>query len=342
MFVLTSDITIGNFQFSGVNEVYIQRSLHSITDTAIIKIPSIGKIITGNKSLPGTVITGKQFSDGDPVTIKLCYNGNLQTEFIGFVKRRNLNMPLEIECEGYSWLLRRNNIQRFEKQISIKDLLTLAISGINGYEINIECGIDLSLEKVYMQNRSGFDILNDLSRYTDNCLTCFFIQPNTLWCGLLYTATARGDNALNMGQVSYRLGYNVVKNNNLKERLTENDPVQIQYNSKISGGDIISQTSDVYANFVRIQGKVLNTVKDATALKQLANEKAYQLNYSGYEGSINAFLQPYASPGYTANVTDDRYPERNGTYIIESTEVYFGVNGARRIIELGPQLGFVK
>ncbi len=340
MFVLSSDITIGSFHFSGVNEVYIQRSLHSITDTAIIKIPSIGKIITDNKSLPGTIITGKQFSDGDAVTIKLGYNGNLQTEFIGFVKRRNLNMPLEVECEGYSWLLRRNNILQFEKQISIKELLTLATSGING--INIECDIDLSMEKVYMQNRSGFDILNDISKYTDNCLTCFFVQPDTLWCGLLYTAVAQGDDALNIGQANYRLGYNVVKNNSLKERLTENDPVQIQYNTKLSSGDIISQMSDIYPDFVRVQGKVLNTVKDATALKQLANEKAYKLNYSGYEGSINAFLQPYASPGYTAYITDDRYPDGNGSYIIESTEVHFGVNGARRIVELGPQLGFAK
>jgi hypothetical protein len=128
----------------------------------------------------------------------------------------------------------------------------------------------------------------------------------------------------------------------LKERSTENDPVEVKYNKKLSNGDKISQTSDVFTTFLRTHSRILNQVNDSSTLKQLANEKAYQLNYEGYEGSINAFLQPYATPGYQAYVTDDRYPEKNGTYIIEGTEVYFGMNGARRIVEIGPMTGFAK
>ncbi len=343
MFVLSSDITIGKFRFSGVNEVIIKRSLHSIADTAVIKIPSLAKVIKNNKVDPGTIVTGKQFSDGDPVTIKLGYNGSLQTEFSGFVKRRNLNMPLEIECEGYSWLLRRNNVNIFEKAISVKDLLLKAVSGIPGdYKINVECPVVLTLENVYIPNTSGFDVINSILKYSDGGLTCFFIRPDTLWCGFAYTPYANGDDVFNIGKVDYRLGYNVIKSNVLKERYTENDPVKVTYNTRLSNGDRIYQTSDVFEDLARQHTRVLNSIKNEEALKQLANEKAYQLNYAGYEGNINAFLQPYAAPGWQTSIVDDRYPDRNGTYIIEGTEVHFGINGGRRLVEIGLQVGFAK
>src|SRR4051812_34178084 len=120
MFALESDITIGKFRFSGVNELRIKTSLHSIIDTALINIPSVARIITNGKVVSENVITGNQFAEGDRVTIKLGYSGNMQTEFRGFVKRCDLNMPLQVECEGYSWQLRRNTINGFYKRINVK------------------------------------------------------------------------------------------------------------------------------------------------------------------------------------------------------------------------------
>jgi len=341
MFVLSSDITIGNFRFSGVCEVQIRRGLHSIADSATIKIPSIARIVTEGKAEPGNVVTGNQFSDGDPVTIKLGYNGDLQTEFRGFVKRRNLNMPLEVECEGFSWLLRRNTINKFWSTIKVKDLLTEAVSGIeSNYKIEVQCDVDYDLGNVIANNTSGFDIINNLSKYTDGCLSCFFIQPDILWCGLIYSSYANGVDVINKGLVNYRLGYNVVKDNSLIERLTENDPTEVRYSKKSSSGVVISQTSDVFKNFGCVHSRILNQIKDATVLKELANEKAYQINYSGYEGAITSFLQPYSSPGCKAFIADDRYPERNGMYLTEGVEVKFGINGAQRIVEIGPKVGF--
>ncbi len=343
MFVLSSDITIGNFRFGGEHEVRIKRSLYSIADTAVIRIPSIAKVVTGNNTQPGVVTTGKQFSDGDPVIIKLGYDADLQTEFVGFVKRRNVDMPLTIECEGYSWLLRRNNLDIFEKSITIKDLLLKAVAGIDkNYEIKVQCTVDYTLENVYIPNARGFDIINSILQYTDGALNCCFIQPDTLWCGLVFTPYANGNDVFELGKVNYKLGYNVVKNNTLKERLTENDPAKVTYSTRLSTGDKVSQSSDVFTDFVRTHNKILTQVKDATTLTQLANEKAYKLNYSGYEGSIHAFLQPYVTPGYQAYVTDEQYPERNGSYLIEGTEVRFGMNGARRLVEIGVMAGFAK
>ena len=89
MFVPGSEITIGQFRFSGAHEVRIKQSLHSIVNTATIQIPSVAKIIRDGKMNPKGIITGKQFNDGNEVTIRLGYNNDLKTEFKGFVKRRN-------------------------------------------------------------------------------------------------------------------------------------------------------------------------------------------------------------------------------------------------------------
>jgi len=340
MFVLSSDITVGSFRFSGVHSVEIRRSLHSIAETATIQIPSKSKIIKQGKAETNEVITGNQFKDGDAVTIKLGYNGALQTEFQGFVKHRNLNMPLEVVCEGYTWLLRRNKIKKTWKSVSVKDLLQAAISGINSsYKINVQCDVDHKLSN-FSINGNGYQLIDNIIKSTDGALTCFFLKPDTLWCGLVYTPYAKDNDIFELGIVDYRLGYNLVKDNNLNERDLSDDPTQVTYGKKQTNGQKISQDSDAAMPTVRTHHKLLNHVTDADVLKSLANEKAYRINYAGYEGTINAFLQPYATTGCIANIIDDRYTERNGHYLVEGTEITFGMNGARRKLEIGPKVGF--
>lgn len=341
MFVLTSDVTIGKFRFSGVNAVEIKRSIHSIAETATITVPSISRIVNNGKTLPGNSITGQQFRDGDPVTINLGYNGALQTEFRGFVKQRSMKMPLTIECEGYSWLLRRNSVSNFWQSISVKNLLEAAVSRIDSrYKISVRCDIDIELTNVAINQESGFDIIKKILAYTDGNVTCFFIKPDVLWCGLLYTPVAKGDNVLNMNRVKYRMGYNVIKDNSLTQHTTEHQPTEVKYSKKHGNGDKATEASDAFRNHARTHSKILNQIKHSGALKQLANEKAFQLNYSGYEGHISTFLQPYVEPGYEAYISDDRYPELDGSYLVESTEVHFGQSGARRVVEIGPKKGF--
>jgi hypothetical protein len=341
MFALSSDITIGGFRFSGVNEVQVSQTIHSVATTASIKIPSVASIIKSGKVQPGKVITGNQFKEGDPVVIKLGYNNQLNTEFSGFVTRVDLNMPLQVECEGYSWLMRRNAVTGFHGSISVKDLLELAVSKIDSsYKINVQCDVDFQLSNIRITSTNGFEVLKQLSEFTDNCLTCFFIRPDTLWCGLLYTPIAKGIDSLKAGTVKYRIGYNVLKENSLKVRDTATDPIAITYTKKYATGTIITQTSSVFPNSIKKSTKILNDIKDVAALGELANEKAYLTNYSGYEGALNTFLEPNVLPGAIAYIEDNRYPGRTGNYLVESIQTNFGIRGARRTVEIGPKMGF--
>lgn len=331
MFVLNSEITIGTFKIKGVHDVRIKRSLKSYINTAFVKLPSIA-VISKKDGTKEKVITGKQFKDGDLVTIKLGYNGKLYEEFKGFVKRRNLNMPLEVECEGYSYQLRNNNPQGFWTKANASTILKEAIKGT---DITLKIDQDIELLNVKTNKEcTGADLLDLVLKASKGALNAFFIEPTVLWIGFVYLPA--GDalkDALQQPQVKYRLGYNVEKDNNLRERV----PVDVVINilnrtAKRDRGAapkpvLTGKQKTIIANHISDAGK--KNVEESLVTKE---------SYTGYEGTIRAFLFPLCYPGYKAFIKDTRYKERDGSYLVESIEVLFGQNGARRVIEIGPKI----
>lgn len=351
LFVLNSVISIGRFTFRGVHEVRIKRSMNNYTDTASITLPSICRVVRGNSSMPVDLVTGTLFSEGDAgnigdkVVIKLGYNGNLKTEFEGYVKRRDLAMPLVVDCEGYVKELRQQvsySADYSKVNTSAKQLLLNATASTDS--VKVMCPVDFPISGITLDKADGLRICDWIKEASDHSLTLFFIQPDVLWCGLVYTPYAEGNDPFwgsDRGHTAnYRLGYNCVKDNGIKVRIPS-EPVQIIMHGKLTSG-VSVKTASKAAYAVRKVKSLINHVPDVNTVKSYAQEKEYTLNYKGYEGKINAFLEPYCLPGWKANVVDTRFPELNGSYLVVSTEVTFGVRGARRAVELGPRIGFAK
>lgn len=337
MVALTSDITIGNLRTGGVHEVRVKRSMHSVVDTATITLPSISKLLRKNgQTDPGTYTTANLLNDGDPVSIKLGYDGDNVTEFEGFVTRRNLNMPLEVECEGYSYQLRRNKVKGYWKTIPIKDLLAEAVKGT---DITVQCTTDVELTNVKAIDAPGIELINFILKQTEGAVSVFFISPKVLWAGLVYSDISTGTDVAGNGTAKYRLGWNCPRENDIKQRTLSDNPVLVNFIRRTANGEVFSDVSAETAALAKKFKKVLNHVSKAF-LKTLAQEKQDRLNYLGYEGKLTAFLKPYCAPGYKIYITDTRYPELAGDYLCESTEVRFGVGGGRRMIEVGPKIGW--
>lgn len=357
MFVLNSDITIGKFRFSGVKEVHVKKSLHSLGDSAVIRIPSRCRVMRKDgKTDPGIITTANLFKDemkdgkpvSIPVIIKLGYNGELRTEFEGFVFRRNAGMPLEIECEGYARQLRlNNNLSGFVKDSSAKELLEMAcgIRDVKGKklaqpktDITVVCQDDVPMKNIKLIACNGMQIVDEVKKISQGTLAVFFISPKVLWCGFTYTPYVDKKDPFGNGRVKYRLGYNCIKDNGLKERIVT-EPVQVIFGTTVASGQVVETASEAtYA--VKKDKTVFNNVQDRNWMLKMANEKQYKLNYTGYEGHLTGFLNPFAQPGYMATIVDATYPERTGDYMVESTEVRFGTSGARRTVEIGPLIGF--
>ncbi len=345
--------------FSGVREVRVARSMHSYMDTANIRVPRMARLKKGAlqadgsvKPKPGAgvdVATASLIKDGDKVTIKLGYNGQMQTEFEGFVKRRNIGMPLDIECEGYARQLRTQvSVAGFIKETTTKKFLEIAcgIRDAKGAllakpttDVTVICDADMPMSNIRMlEGTNGLQIIDEIKRISQNTLSIFFIEPKVMWCGFTYTAYRQKVDPFNTGEAKYRLGYNCIKDNGLKERVVT-DPVQVIFSGTSVAGHKVMTASE--AKSAKSKAKtVFNNVGDLNWLHKLANEKQYKLNYAGYEGTITGFLQPYCAPSYKAVIVDKEFEERNGTYLVESTTVTFGLNGARRAVELGPLIGF--
>ena len=93
------------------------------------------------------------------------------------------------------------------------------------------------------------------------------------------------------------------------------------------GGSRRQRRTDTHLFFYNVSGK--------KELERIAREEMEKYKYSGYEGKITTFIQPYAIPGMVAVLEDKRYNERKGNYYIIGTKVSFGMGGARRMVELG-------
>ncbi len=154
-FTLQCNIAIGGTRFRSVNELTIKRTIFSVGDTATIKIPLSAYIRNSTSGQLEKIKTSDRFKVGDPVEISLGYNGQLNKEFSGYVRRLNLDMPLEIECDDHTWPLKRVNIKQSWKSAFLKDILQ------------------------YVANQAGFELLEGCPEVK---ITNFLVNDQTaLW-----------------------------------------------------------------------------------------------------------------------------------------------------------------
>ncbi len=194
-FQLTSDVTIGKFKRVKPNHVKINKSMFQYVDRAVIKLPITARIKRSGEVITEAVETAKQFGEGDKVTIQLGYNGSLKTEFTGFISRVNFTAPLEEECEGYSYQLRKKNYLKTFVNVQLLDVLKYLASGT---DIVLDKNIpSFKIDKMILKNNTGTEALELIKKISDNTIRIFFTD-NVLYAGLQYL-TPKAD-------VKYRMG----------------------------------------------------------------------------------------------------------------------------------------
>jgi hypothetical protein len=314
MFVLQSRITIGGMTFKGVHEVNIKRSIFDLAATATIKVP-VTAVLRRNGVPPTRVETAQVINAGDPVAIALGYNGTLYTEFVGYVKIKNLKTPLEIECEDAFYQTRQRSVTNTDRPITLSDLLVKT-------GVPVAYAAPLTLRDFYVDNKPASWVLGKLK--TDYGLSIWFDRQGRLYASEPYKV--RG------GMVKYRLRYNTIDEDDLKFHRADDVKVTIKAVCFMRDGKKVEATIGTGGGEKTLY---FYDVESGDELAALAKAELDRHTYDGYSGKITTFLQPFAEPGMIASLIDDVYSERDGNYYIESTEVDFGTSGARRIVELG-------
>lgn len=322
MFYLTSDIEIGDVKVKA-NKVVWKTSVNSFTDTCTISLPRT-KYLKSEKLTTEEI--GEEakhtysFKENDKIAVKLGYDGNNKLRFMGFVKRVNMGIPVEIECEGYSYQLYDVIFSKTYAKVSVKELL---MDLTQGTEIVLSKEIpDIPLTNIRFKEATGIQVLEWL---TKECKLSVYFNFNELYVGTMFGKKQE--------EIKISLGWNSVKDDGLKKRQVDKN-LKIVIKEKNDKGEVKKTKTDTkkYSNEKAIKVKA---GIPAEFLKQIAERLQTKENYKGYEGDITIFLEPYAEKGMVCEVIDKVFHERQGRYFIDSVSGEFGKGGGRQMIKLG-------
>jgi len=329
MFRMTSKITVEKIK-NEVKPVAIKwkRSITDYSDSATITLPAIAMLKSNDQNTYTRVETGLQFREGLRVEISCGYDGQNTVRFKGFIRRINPKVPLELECEGYVYQLRKKqNVSRsYKAGTTLKSILH---DLIDGTDIKLSPSIpDIKIESpVPFKNMKATAVLD---YFKEKMLMTVYFNEDVLYVGLR--------EAEKKDTIKLRLGWNVMDGNELKfNKERELATVNISLSQKGKDGKA------VYASKADPRNKSVKHMQlplrvDKATLKKIEDEQRKKMQNRGYDGAISAFLVPYAEPGMAVSIEDQKYPERTGSYFIEAVEGEFGSGGGKQKIKISSTL----
>lgn len=318
MFILACTVQIGSYLINQVNEIEIRGSVENVGQSATIKLPNLTNILAESA-----------FKEGDQVRITLKYlNDQMvevysQEEFTGQVSKISPKRPLEVTCEDGIYFLKRKNINESWKDVKLDEVVRYIVKDT---PIKISGEIpDVELERFSIQNTNAAQALNQLKEAFGFQI---YLRGNDLFAGLAFTE-------LELPEASYEFGRNIVSDDLTFIESSERK-LNVTIKSILKDNTVLEETigdEDGQKRTVTVYN-----IKDQETLKMIANEELSRLKYTGYEGSITAFLPPYSTYGSRVNITDPINPERQGSYVVEKVDITFGQRGARRKVFLGVKI----
>lgn len=313
---LDCHIKIGPYVFTYVVELTVSTGIDRLTDTCVIEIPRKAEwnekvIALGENGLLKTKYK---------VTVKTGYDGILQTAFKGYLKHIKPGTRVKLTCENDMYSLKQVVINKSYTSVTLEDLLEdIVPAGISFTAADITLGPivikNMSVAKVLEQLRSDFGIYS-------------YFKDEVLYSGLAYWPDIAQAHHL-------KIGYNVIDDSGLEFIREEDvklkvkaisirkDNTRIEYETGDEDGDL--RTLHFYD-------------VDLETLKKLAASKMEELKYTGLSGSMEIFGEPFITKGDVVNITDENYPEKDGSYLVEAVSYKFGTRGYRQKITLGPKV----
>lgn len=317
--IMSCRVTIGVVQFDYVNSIQIMSSIKLLSDTAKITLPrnTSTNVLGKDQSLVRKSILDF-IREGDEVNIELGYDGELESEFKGYVSRISADVPLLIECEDEMYWLRKSNFNETFKEVNLSELLNYIAPDYPHEVID-----DINLGKFIIDNASAYEVLEAVEK--DYLLHSYF-KNGTLVVGFPVDIKPGVTHPYNMSR-------NVRNAQQLEFVKAEDVKLQVKAISNNRNGSKTVVTVGETGGASR----TLNFAnKTEDELRQLAQRNLDSLSFDGYQGSFRAFGVPRVKAGDAIEITDPEYPDgsREGKYLTESVEInYSQSTGWERIIK---------
>lgn len=312
-------MTIGKLQFKEVAKVQIKSSWKELTDTCEIELPK-------NSRLKGKPVS-EYIQRDDKVLVQLGYNNELKTEFTGFVRRVESDIPLKVFCDDYAFLLKWHKPKnKLFSSVKLDDVVNHITEGIEGIKVSVLD--DVNLGKFIVENTSTSKVL-EVIRQSYGLVS--FFKGDTLFVGFPYRNESPVKNAY-----VYDFQNNIVPGHSLKYRKTNTVKMKIKAISSLNNGKKLTTEvgqdggSIVTRNFPHM---------NQSELEKLAKEELKKYKYKGFAGELTAWGQPFVSHGDSVVLTDSEFPDRRGKYFVDAVGVTFTSSTFRRRVSIGQKIG---
>lgn len=287
----------GEIRTAKVSAVEVESSHKLLTDRAKITLPRNVRFFDKNKA-------GEVFRRGDPVEVKLGYNGRLWTEFRGYITSASADMPVVLKCEDEMWKLKQLRVSVSMRDTTLPDLMARIAPG---YKVD---ALEVELGKVRFANTTLAAVLDELK--TSFGLYSYF-QNGKLVVGKMYS-----DNSEAPARV--HLEHDVV-DNRLKYRRADDIRAKVKAVSTLKNGDKVEvEVGDEDGTPHQLSYYGITSKEELRKLAELDLEK---MKVDGYEGDLVLFGSPYLQHGMKVDLQSGIYPDRAGRYYIASTKVTY-------------------
>lgn len=307
------------YKLETIASIDIDESVDNLADTATITLP---------EAVMNQVLNiGDRIGRSSEVTIQLGYDGDLKTEFVGYVKDIVTNdSSLKILCEDALFLFRVGVKDAEMKPTTMAKIAQSIVSQINP-DFRLVCDYDIAYEKFVIHQATGFDVLKKLAEETKANIY-FNTEKKELHIHPPYLEKG--------GEVTYSMQVNVEK-------------------SALEYKKAIDRKVEVVVESTNIKGKVESFTAGTTGgdkvtlkvgaispsdLPKIANAELLRRSADMYDGTLDGWLIPFVKPTYSAKIKDEDYPEKDGTYYVVGVVTSVSEAGCKRTIKPGLKLSF--
>lgn len=304
-------------QLALMAECEIISSVDNLSDTATIVLPEA--VMNDVLNIEGKIERGSE------VLIKLGYDNDLQTEFVGYVQDVTVNdSSLKILCEDSLFLFRKGVKDIEMKPTSLPKVAQYLIDQVDP-SLTLKCDYDISYEKFTIHQATGYDVLKKLQEETKANIY-FNAEKKELHIHSPYLEKG--------GEVFYSMQYNI-ENSSLEFKNKLDNKVEVTVESTDIKGNVRKVVSGTTGgDKVTLKVGAMNEA----SMKRIANAEVLKQSAAGYEGTFDSWLIPMVKPTYSARIKDEDYPEKTAYYYVKSVTTTVSEAGGVRTITPGIKL----
>ena len=293
-------ITIRKF-----SKVKTECSWKKLTDTASVTLPRKVKDFDRYK-------VNDIFQAGDPVIIKLGYDGDLFEELSGYIFKITTGVPIEITLENEMYMLKRETVSISKASCTLKQLLNEIAPGYTVLCDNTAIG------SVRYSKKLVSEILDDLKSkmglYT-------YFRGKTLVCGRTSI-----DGGKRVKVVLEKQAQETLKEKNIEQVYVRLE--SLQRNGKMLKGE----KGEKKGNTINIKQPNLTKIE----IQKIVDDTYDKATKPGLDGDLTLFGTPRLEHGMVVDLKSMLYPEKDGAYYIDSVTKTVEIGqGYRQVAKLG-------